>query len=318
MRVLSGVQPSGRPHIGNYFGAMRQNVELSRSSDAFIFIANYHAMTSIRDRKVLAEYTDGLARDYLALGLDAERSAFYRQSDVPEVCELAWILTTVTPMGLLERCVSYKDKVEKGIPADHGLFAYPVLMAADILIVKSTTVPVGADQKQHVEVARDIAIKFNNTHGNIFPLPNERILPEVAAVPGVDGQKMSKSYGNTIEPFEDEKSLRKKVMAIKTDSKGVAEAKDPETCNLFALFKLFAAPQERDSMAARYRAGGLGYGDVKKRLADLILEHFADARKRRAALTADEVETALRNGAEKARKVARATMQEVRRAVGLS
>jgi tryptophanyl-tRNA synthetase len=317
MRILSGVQPSGRPHIGNYFGAMRQNIELSRRSDAFIFIANYHAMTSIRDRKQLAEYTDGLARDYLALGLDPSKCAFYRQSDVPEVCELAWILTTVTPMGLLERCVSYKDKVEKGIPADHGLFAYPVLMAADILIVKSTTVPVGADQKQHVEVARDIAIKFNNTHGQVFPLPEERILPDVAAVPGVDGQKMSKSYGNTIEPFEEEKGLRKKVMAIKTDSKGVAEPKDPDTCNLFALFKLFAAPEERDAMAARYRAGGLGYGDVKKRLADLILEHFADARKRRAALTAEEVEAALRAGAEKARKVSRETMAEVRKAVGL-
>ncbi|KAF0242943.1 MAG: tryptophanyl-tRNA [Planctomycetota bacterium] len=317
MRILSGVQPSGRPHIGNYFGAMRQNIELSHRSDAFIFIANYHAMTTVRDRKLLAEYTDGLARDYLALGLDPSRCAFYRQSDVPEVCELSWILTTVTPMGLLERCVSYKDKVDKGIPADHGLFAYPVLMAADILIVKSTTVPVGADQKQHVEVARDIAIKFNNTHGNVFPLPEERILPEVAAVPGVDGQKMSKSYGNTIEPFEDEKALRRKVMSIKTDSKGVAEVKDPETCNLFALFKLFAKSEERDALAARYRSGGLGYGDVKKRLADLILEHFAEARKRRAALTAEEVEAALRVGAEKARKVARETMVEVRKAVGV-
>ncbi len=317
MRILSGVQPSGRPHIGNYFGAMRQNIELSHRSDAFIFIANYHAMTTIRDRKQLAEYTDGLARDYLALGLDPSKCAFYRQSDVPEVCELSWILTTVTPMGLLERCVSYKDKVEKGIPADAGLFTYPVLMAADILIVKSTTVPVGADQKQHVEVARDIAIKFNNTHGNVFPLPEERILPEVSAVPGVDGQKMSKSYGNTIEPFEEEKGLRKKVMSIKTDSKGVAEAKDPDTCNLFALYKLFAAPAEREAMAARYRAGGMGYGDVKKALADLMLAHFAEARKRRAALTDAEVNAALAAGAEKARKVARETMAEVRRAVGL-
>ncbi len=317
MRILSGVQPSGRPHIGNYFGAMRQNIELSQRSDAFIFIANYHAMTTIRDRKQLADYTDGLARDYLALGLDPSKCAFYRQSDVPEVCELSWILTTVTPMGLLERCVSYKDKVEKGIPADHGLFAYPVLMAADILIVKSTTVPVGADQKQHVEVARDIAIKFNNTHGNVFPLPEERILPEVSAVPGVDGQKMSKSYGNTIEPFEDEKALRKKVMSIKTDSKGVAEPKDPDTCNLFALYKLFATPADRDAMAARYRAGGMGYGDVKKALADLMLSHFAEARKRRAALTAAEVAEALAIGAEKARKVARETMAEVRKAVGL-
>ena len=317
MRILSGVQPSGRPHIGNYFGAMRQNIELSRSSDAYIFIANYHAMTSIRDPKTLTAYTDGLARDYLALGLDPDRCAFYRQSDLPEVCELAWILTTITPMGLLERCVSYKDKVAKGLPADHGLFAYPVLMAADILIVKSTTVPVGADQKQHVEVARDIAIKFNNTFGNVFPLPEERILPDVAAVPGVDGQKMSKSYGNTIEPFEDEKAIRKKIMSIKTDSKGVADPKDPGACNLFALFRLFAAPAERDEMAERYRKGGTGYGDVKKRLADLLLEHFAEARKRRAALTDADVASALAKGAERARKVARATLSEVRAAVGL-
>ncbi|MBI2922288.1 MAG: tryptophan--tRNA ligase [Planctomycetes bacterium] len=317
MRILSGVQPSGRPHIGNYFGAMRQNIELSRSSDAYIFIANYHAMTSIRDPKTLAAYTDGLARDYLALGLDPDRCAFYRQSDLPEVCELSWILTTITPMGLLERCVSYKDKVAKGLPADHGLFAYPVLMAADILIVKSTTVPVGADQKQHVEVARDIAIKFNNTFGNVFPLPEERILPEVSAVPGVDGQKMSKSYGNTIEPFEDEKAIRKKIMSIKTDSKGVADPKDPETCNLFALFRLFAAPAERDAMAEKYRKGGTGYGDVKKRLADLLLEHFAEARKRRAALTDADVASALSKGAERARRVARETLAEVRKAVGL-
>jgi tryptophanyl-tRNA synthetase len=317
MRILSGVQPSGRPHIGNYFGAMRQNIELSRGADAFIFIANYHALTSIRDRKLLSEYTDGLARDYLALGLDPDRCAFYRQSDVPEVCELAWILTTVTPMGLLERCVSYKDKVAKGLPADHGLFAYPVLMAADILIVKSTTVPVGADQKQHVEVARDIASKFNNVYGEVFPLPQERIVPEVAAVPGIDGQKMSKSYGNTIEIFEDETSVRKKVMSMKTDSKGVAEPKDPDACNLFALFRLFAPAAERDAMAERYRKGGVGYGEVKKRLAELILEHFAEARRRRAALTAEEVEAALRRGAEKARSAARATLAVVRRAVGL-
>jgi tryptophanyl-tRNA synthetase len=317
MRILSGVQPSGRPHIGNYFGAMKQNIELSRGADAYIFIANYHALTSIRDRKRMRDYTDGLARDYLALGLDAERAAFFRQSDVPEVTELAWILSTVTPMGLLERCVSYKDKVEKGISPDHGLFAYPVLMAADILIYKSTTVPVGADQKQHIEVARDIAVKFNAAYGSVFPLPEELTLPEVAAVPGTDGQKMSKSYGNTIEMFDDEKSIRKKVMSIKTDSKGVADPKDPETCNLFALFKLFAPPAEREEMAARYRAGGVGYGDVKKRLADLLLGYFAEARTRRATLTDAAVNEALRKGAEKARKLARVTLDEVRTAVGL-
>jgi len=318
MRVLSGIQPSGRLHLGNYFGAMRQNIELSRGNDAYLFIADYHALTSIRDPKMLCEYTDGVARDYLALGLDPARCAFFRQSDVPEVTELAWILSTITPMGLLERCVSYKDKVGKGLSPDHGLFAYPVLMAADILLYKSTTVPVGSDQKQHIEVARDIAVKFNMAYGDVFIVPEERILPEVATVPGIDGQKMSKSYGNTIEMFEDEKALRKKVMSMKTDSKGVADPKDPDTCNLFALFRLFAPEAERAETADRYRKGGVGYGDMKKRLAELILGYFADARKRRAALTDAEVSAALRTGAEKARAIAIETMKEVRRAVGLS
>lgn len=318
LRILSGVQPSGRPHVGNYFGAMRQNIELSKRSDAFIFIADYHALTTIREPKKLAEYSLGLAKDYLALGLDPGGCAFYRQSDLPEVCELAWILSTVTPMGLLERCVSYKDKMAKGFAPDHGLFAYPVLMAADILIVKSTTVPVGADQKQHIEVARDIATKFNAAFGPVFPLPEERILPEVAVVPGTDGQKMSKSYGNTIEPFDDEKALRKRVMGVRTDSKGVADPKDPDTCGLFALFRLFASEAEKAEMAARYRAGGVGYGDVKKRLADLILEFFADARRRRGELSDDDVRSALESGAGRARETARQTIAEVRAAVGLA
>ena len=259
MRILSGIQPSGKLHLGNYFGMMRPALELQEKGEAFYFIANYHALTTVTDAAALREATLDVALDFLACGLDPERTTFYRQSDVPEVTELTWLLSVVAPMGLLERCHSYKDKVARGIAANHGLFAYPVLMAADILAVNANVVPVGRDQKQHVEVTRDLAMKFNNQYGEVFTVPREEIRDDVAVVPGVDGQKMSKSYNNTIEIFGDAKDTRARIMRIVTDSKSVAEAKDPDTCNVFALYRLFASQEEREAMAARYRAGGLGY-----------------------------------------------------------
>jgi tryptophanyl-tRNA synthetase len=319
MRILSGIQPSGRLHLGNYFGMMRPAIELQEQGDAFYFIANYHALTTVSDAEALRRGTLDVALDFLACGLDPSRTTFYRQSDVPEVTELSWLLSVVTPMGLLERCHSYKDKVAKGIAPSHGLFAYPVLMAADILAVQSDVVPVGRDQKQHVEVTRDIAIKFNNAFGEVFRLPEARIREDVAVVPGLDGQKMSKSYNNTIEIFGDPKEARARIMRIVTDSKSVADPKDPETCNVFALYKLFATPEERDAMAARYRAGGLGYGEVKKELCEKFESHFAPLRARRAELAAhpEVVEDALRRGAERARAEAAATLRRARRAMGL-
>lgn len=264
MRVLSGIQPSGKLHIGNYFGAMRQHLELQKAHEGFYFIADYHALTSNPDPKQVAQYTLDVAMDYLALGLDTKKTVFWRQSDLPEVTELTWILSCVTPMGLLQRCTSYKEKVEQGLSANHGLFAYPVLQAADILIFNSDLVPVGADQKQHIEVARDIAIRFNNAYGDILTLPKEHILESVAVVPGIDGRKMSKSYGNTIEIFENEKDLKNKVMRIVTDSTPVEKPKDPSKCNVFALLKLVASPDELKEWDARYRMGGTGYSEAKK------------------------------------------------------
>jgi tryptophanyl-tRNA synthetase len=261
-----------------------------------------------------------VALDFLACGLDPERTAFYRQSDLPEVHELAWLLSNVTPLGLLERCHSYKDKLAKGIAPNHGLLAYPVLMAADILIVQSNVVPVGKDQKQHVEVTRDIAIKFNHTFGEVFTIPEPQISEDVAVVPGLDGQKMSKSYGNTIEIFGDLKQAKKRIMGIVTDSKGLEEPKDPDACNVFKLFKLFATPEQQADLAARYRAGGMGYGTAKKELAELFEAHFAPMREKRAELAAnpDYVESVLQQGAEKARRLARETVQKIaRKAVGL-
>ena len=287
--------------------------------EAFYFIANYHALTSVRNAVVLSKKIFDVALDYLALGLDPERAILWRQSDVPEVCELAWILTTVTPMGLLERCHAYKDKVSQGLSPDHGLFAYPVLMAADILLFHADRVPVGEDQKQHIEVTRDIAIKFNTTYGEVFKLPEEYIAPGVGRVPGVDGRKMSSSYGNDIKIFEEQNKIRKKIMSIVTDSKGVEEAKEPEGSVIFELYKLMARPEQVEELAGLYRAGGMGYGHAKQALFDAFLEKFGPARERRAALAKEpeKVEALLLRGAEKARAIALDTMDQVRRAVGI-
>ncbi len=319
MRILSGIQPSGKLHIGNYFGMMKPAIELQEKGEAYLFIANYHAMTTVQDADALRAMTTDVALDFLACGIDPEKTAFYRQSDVPEVHELAWILSTVTPMGLLERCHSYKDKIAKGIAASHGLFAYPVLMAADILAVNSNVVPVGRDQKQHVEVTRDIAIRFNNAFGEVFTIPEPSIRENVAVVPGVDGQKMSKSYDNTIEIFNEGKPLKKRVMKILTDSKELEDPKDPDTCNVFALYKLFAAEAEQADLAERYRAGGMGYGTAKTELLEKINGHFGPMREKRAELAAnmDYVEDVLRKGAEKASALARETLGKARKAVGL-
>jgi tryptophanyl-tRNA synthetase len=319
LRILSGIQPSGKLHIGNYFGAMRQHLELQTADEGFYFIADYHAMTSSPQPDELRANSLDVAADYIALGLDTDKTVFWRQSDVPEVTELAWILSCITPMGLLQRCTSYKDKVAQGLSPNHGLFAYPVLQAADILIYDSDLVPVGADQKQHIEVTRDIAMRFNNKFGEILVLPKEHIIESVAVVPGVDGQKMSKSYNNTIEIFEPEKQLTKKVLRIVTDSTPLEEPKDPEKCNVFALLKLVAAPDELAEWAQKYRSGGLGYGTVKKRLAELLIEYFKPYRQKRAELgkNLDFVEAVLKTGAERARTVARQTLDKVRNAVGL-
>lgn len=319
MRVLSGIQPSGRLHIGNYFGAMRQHLQLQAEHESFYFIADYHALSSNPAPEALAQRSLDVAIDYMALGLDADKTVFWRQSDVPEVTELAWLLSCVTPFGLLQRCVSYKDKVAQGLSPNHGLFAYPVLQAADILIFQSNLVPVGADQKQHIEVTRDIALRFNNAYGEIFVIPEEHIIESVAIVPGTDGRKMSKSYGNTVEIFEPEKSVKKKIMRIVTDSTPVEDPKDPEKCNVFALLKLVASPEELADWDSRYRNGGMGYGEAKKRLAELTIDYFKPYREKRAELenNLDEVKAMLRQGGERAKAVARQTLDEARRAVGL-
>ncbi|MCK4912996.1 MAG: tryptophan--tRNA ligase [Planctomycetes bacterium] len=319
MRVLSGIQPSGQLHIGNFFGAIRQHIALQAEHDSFYFIADYHALTSNPAPADLARRTIEVAMDYIALGLDTEKTVFWRQSDVPEVTELAWLLSCITPMGLLQRCVSFKDKVAQGISPNHGLFAYPVLQAADILIYNADLVPVGADQKQHIEVTRDIAERFNNTYGEIFTMPKEHIIKQVAVVPGVDGRKMSKSYNNTIGIFESEKSVRKKIMRIVTDSTPVAEPKDAEKCNVFALLKLVAKEDELAEWKNKYEKGGTGYGDVKKRLAELIVEYFEPFREKRAELenNIDYVEKLLAKGAERAAAVANKKLAQVREVVGL-
>ncbi|QBG49056.1 tryptophan--tRNA ligase [Verrucomicrobia bacterium S94] len=319
MRILTGIQPSGKLHIGNYFGAIKPATELQEQGDAYIFIANYHALTTVHDGPALREMTKDVALDYLACGIDPEKTALYRQSDLPEVQELAWLLSVVCPMGLLERCHSYKDKIAKGFATTHGLFAYPVLMAADILAVQGEVVPVGKDQKQHLEVTRDLAIKFNNQYGEVFTIPEAAIRENVAVVPGIDGQKMSKSYDNTIEIFAEGKPLKKRVMSIVTDSKGLEDPKEPEGDNVFALYKLFASEEEQLDLAARYRAGGLGYGHAKQELLEKINEHFGPIREKRRELAAnmDYVEDVLKTGAEKARVLARATLQKARQAAGL-
>ena len=319
MRVLSGIQPSGKLHIGNFFGAMRQHLQLQAENEGFYFIADYHALTTNPQPEVIKEHTIGVAMDYLALGLDPEKTVFWRQSDVPEVTELAWLLSCVTPMGLLQRCTSFKDKVAQGLSPVHGLFAYPVLQAADILMFDSNLVPVGADQKQHIEVTRDIAIKFNNIYGETFVIPDEHILKSVAVVPGIDGRKMSKSYDNTIEIFEPENKVKKKVMRIKTDSTPVEDPKDPENCNAFALLKLVAEAEELAEWEEKYRKGGVGYGTVKKRVVELLHEYFGPYRQKREDLenNREYVEQVLCNGAQKARAVAYKTMKRVRDAMGL-
>jgi len=320
MRILSGIQPSGALHLGNYFGMMRPAIELQEKGEAFYFIADYHSMTSLFDATERRKNTLDVALDFLACGLDPKKSVFFKQSDVPEVTELSWLLTTVTPMGLLERAHSYKDKVAKGISANHGLFAYPVLMAADILIYDSNVVPVGRDQKQHVEMTRDIAVKFNEQYGQTFVIPEPQIREEVAVVPGTDGQKMSKSYGNTIEIFGDEKVIRKKIMGIIMDSRQPAEPKPDAEKNLAVqLLKLVAPADVGNDFESRLRAGGLGYGDLKKALFENYWNYFADARKKRAELVANlpYVNGILADGAKKARTLAQTVLQRARKNCGL-
>jgi len=319
-RILTGITPSGTLHIGNYFGAMRPAIELQAGGDAFYFIADYHSMTALTDAAERRAYTRGIALDWLACGLDPAKAVFWRQSDVPEVCELTWLLGTLTPMGLLERAHSYKDKTARGIAPNFGLFAYPVLMAADILLYDTHVVPVGKDQKQHLEMTRDIAIKFNQTYGETFVVPDEQIRDEVAVVPGLDGQKMSKSYGNTVEIFGDEKALRKKIMGIVMDSRTPQEPKPDADRNLaIQLLKLVAPAGVAADFEARLRAGGLGYGDLKKALFEHYWSYFAPYRARRAELVAnpDYVDQVLKNGADRARAVARGVLGRARKACGL-
>lgn len=317
-RFLSGVQPSGKLHLGNYFGALRQHIALQDEAEAFYFIANYHAMTTVQDRDLLAEQTLAVAMDYLALGLDPEKAVFFRQSDVPEVNELAWMLSAVTGKGLLDRATSFKDKVARGITPSMGLYYYPMLMAADILIYRSTVVPVGEDQVQHLEMTRDMALAFNNIYGEIFPLPTVR-LDAGAKVPGLDGQKMSKSYDNTIEIFEEGKRLRKRVMSVVTDSTPLEEPKDPDACNVFALYQLFADEAEQEELREKYRTPGFGYGNAKQILFEKMDAYFAPYREERKRLEGDigYVEGVLAEGGARARAEAQKTMRLVREAAGI-
>jgi tryptophanyl-tRNA synthetase len=318
--IVSGIQPSGNLHLGNYFGAVRQFIHfIEQGHECYYFLANYHALTSIRDRNRLLELTRSTAADYLALGLDPSRCSIYLQSDLPQVCELQWILTTVTPMGLLERCHAYKDKVQQGIPADHGLFSYPVLMAADILIVRANRVPVGQDQKQHVEVTRDIAQYFNNSYGELLTIPEPYIPETVATILGRDGQKMSKSYNNTIELFAPDDELRQQIFSIVTDSASVAEPKDPERSNLYSILKLFCDAPARKHWEDRFRSGGLSYREVKQAIFDLFMKQFGPAREKRKQLEKEPefVDEVLRKGAEQAREIALPLVHQVRDAVGI-
>lgn len=322
-RILSGIKPTGRPHLGNYFGMMRPAIDWQDRGEAFYFIADYHALTTVRDPNALREYSKGVALDFLACGLDPAKAVLFRQSDVPQVTELAWLLTCITPMPMLENCHAYKDYLEKrdtkAEPPGHGLFAYPVLMAADILIYDSDVVPVGKDQQQHLEVTRDLAEKMNRLYVKVFTIPTASILPDLAVIPGLDGQKMSKSYDNTIGLFEDEKALKKKIMGIITDSTPVAEPKDPANSAIINLYRLFAAPAAVETMEASFRAGGTGYGDYKKELLTTIWNYFAPMREKRRELESDPklVENVLQQGAERARGIAQSTMKRVRSAMGL-
>jgi tryptophanyl-tRNA synthetase len=320
MRILSGIQPSGSLHIGNYFGMMKPMIAYQEHNELYCFIVNYHAMTSVADREQLAKGTIEAALDFLALGLDPERAIFWVQSDVPEVTELTWILNNVTPVGLLLRSHSYKDKVAQGISPNHGLLSYPVLMAADILLYQSQKVPVGQDQQQHLEIARDIAIRFNHSFGETFVIPEAEINPNVPTVLGIDGRKMSKSYDNTIEIFAEEQVLRRKIGSIVTDSSPVAAPKDPDKCNLFAIVSLFLTEGEKAELADQYRAGGLKYSDVKKKLFSLIWDFFTEARVKREKFqrNPEQIREILKAGAEKARTKALPTLQMVRKRVGLA
>ncbi|MGB0595606.1 MAG: tryptophan--tRNA ligase [Rubripirellula sp.] len=319
MRVLSGIQPTGRPHWGNYFGAIRQYIELQEENDGFYFIADLHALTTVREAETLRQYTLDSAIDLLALGLDPSKATLFVQSQVPEVSELTWLLMTGTPMGLLERCHAYKEKKAKGIPADAGLFTYPVLMASDILAYDSQVVPVGEDQVQHIEVCRDLAGSFNHAFGETFVMPKAKTLDHSAKVPGTDGQKMSKSYSNTLPLFGDVKKIRKQIMRITTDSRPMDDPKEPEDDHLFQLYRLFGSDEQTEAMAAMYRRGGFGYGEVKKAVADASEAYFAEARSRRAELESnlDYVHEVLGNGAERAREVAGEVLGRAQRACGL-
>ncbi len=318
MRILSGIQPSGKLHIGNYFGMMKPMVEAQTRGELFCFIANLHALTSLSDGKLLKQYTLDAALDFLALGIDPEKSYFWVQSDIPEINELSWYLSNVTPLGLLQRAHSYKDKTVKGLAANAGLFTYPILMAADILAVQTDIVPVGQDQKQHVEIARDIAVKFNNLYGEIFKIPEPEIKKELAVIPGIDGQKMSKSYNNTLEIFGEENVLKKKIMSIVTDSTPVEKAKNPDKCIVFSLYSLLATPVQEKQMRANYLGGNYGYGTAKKELFELFWNYFAPYRQKRQELAKDlaAVESILHKGAEKTRQVIYLTLNKVKKAVG--
>ncbi len=319
MRVLSGIQPTGRPHWGNYFGAIRQYIDLQTEDHAFYFVANLHALTSIRDQQELSQLSYDAALDLLALGLDPDHAVLFVQSHVPEVSELCWILMSDAPMGLLERCVSYKDKVAKGLTPNVGLFTYPVLQAADILAVDADVVPVGEDQVQHIEVCRDLARSFNHQYGDVFKLPKAKILETTAKVPGTDGEKMSKSYGNAIEIFEDPKVMKKQVMRIATDSRPMDQPKEPEIDHLYQLYSLFVDDQQRNEMAETYRRGGFGYGEVKKALADAARKYFEPAHEKRRELEAhpERVREILGDGAATARKQAATVLLRAQQACGL-
>ncbi len=319
MRVLSGIQPSGKLHLGNYFGMMKRMIEYQKNHELFCFIVNMHALTTVFDGNLLRSNTFHAVADFLALGLDPEKSIFWLQSDVPEVAELTWYLSNVTPQGLLERGTSFKDKIEKGIAPSHGLFSYPVLMAADILLYQAERVPVGKDQKQHLEMARDIAIKFNNTYGEVFVVPEPDIEENFATVPGIDGQKMSKSYDNTIEIFAESNVTKKKIMAIKTDSKTVEEPKDPETNIIFNLYKLFATPDKTQEMAERFKNGNYGYGTAKKELLEIVLKEFAPLKEKRDKYLNDKdfILDVMKTGARKARLIANKTLDVVREKIGV-
>ena len=318
--ILSGIQPSGKLHIGNYFGAMRQHIQMQEEGDAFYFLANYHSLTSLTDGDLLKEYTTDVVLDYLALGLDPKKCTFFAQSDVPQTTELAWILGTLTPVSMMEKGVSYKDKIANGLSPNIGLFTYPILQAADILIYHSDLVPVGEDQKQNIEISRDLAGKLNRAYEEeLLKIPEEYIVKSVATVPGIDGRKMSKSYGNTIDIFTEGKGLKKRVMAIQTDSTDLEDPKDPDTCNVYSLIKLFAEEDQQKEIAEKYRAGGYGYGHAKKELLGMIQDYFAEARERRKELAddMDYVQDVLREGGKRARERAEQVMEPIRSATGL-